>query len=107
MAAIDRSSTNVYPVQSRDTLSAVVDTMQEYLIPAGARKISILFESNAAKFIAQGGTDGGVIAAENYLKIPADTLYFHNVPQAKRAHSIWVAPTTGSTVVTIQIDEEV
>jgi len=103
MAAIGLSTVNSYPHQHRLTLSATPSTMQAYTIPAAATQVQIIWETNAGQLITQGGTDGAVISTEHWMKIPADSLYYHDLPRSKGQHTIWIASLTGSTACTIQI----
>lgn len=103
MAAIDLSSVNVWPHTHRVALSGTPNTMQAFTIPGGATQVQVIFETNAGKVVTQGGTDASVISAEHYLTIPAGSLYYHDLPRSKGAHTLWVASATGSTVVSVQV----
>ena len=105
MAAIDLSSVNDSPHTHRATLSGTPNTMQEIKIGSRCTQVQILFETNSGKVVTQGGTDAGVIGAEHYLTVPADSLYYHDLARSKPAHSIWLASATASTVVSIQVGE--
>ena len=105
MAAIDLSSVNAYPHTHRATLSGTPNTMQEVQIGSRCTQVQVLFETNSGIVVTQGGTDAAVISGEHYITIPADSLYFHDLPKSKMDHSLWVASGTTSTMVSIQVGE--
>ena len=105
MAAIDLSSVNAYPHTHRATLSGTPNTMQEVQIGSRCTQVQVLFETNSGVVVTQGGADTVVISGEHYITIPADSLYFHDLPKSKGAHSLWLASGTASTSVTIQVGE--
>ena len=103
MAALDTVS-NVYPNVANVTLSGTINTMQEITIGANARRVEIVFTTNAGKIVS-AGTDATVISTEATFPVPADTSWFYDVPKSKGAHAIFVASATASTVVSVIITD--
>ena len=104
MAALSLSS-NVFPFNTSATLSGTINTMQELEVPARARRVEIVFTTNAGVIVTQGGTDATVITTEKTFPIPADSAWFYDIPRAKGDHSIWVASGTASTVCSVLVTE--
>ena len=103
MAAIALTSVNVYPHTHRVALSGTPNTMQAFSLPGGATQVQVISETNSCKIVTQGGSDATVITTEHYLEVPAGSLYYHDLPRSKSAHTLWVASATGSTVVSVQV----
>lgn len=105
MAVIDYSATNTFPRTENITLSATPDTMQEITVSARATQISVLFSGQAGKVVTNGGADATVITTESYMRVPADTLYYHDLPKSKGSHAVWIAGDVASVVAHFQITE--
>ena len=99
MAALDLTS-NAYPFNSAVTLSATPETMQELVVPGNAKRVELVFTTNAGKVLT-AGTDATVITSEISFPIPADSAWYYDYPQNKGTHSIYVASSVASTVVSV------
>jgi hypothetical protein len=89
---------NSYPHNDEVTLSGTPNTMQEISVPGNARRIEMVFETNAGQLLT-AGTDATVITTEKAWPIPADSAWFYDFPRSKGTHSIFVASSVASTVV--------
>ncbi len=89
---------NSYPHNDDVTLSATPNTMQELTVPGNARRLEIVFTTNAG-LVLTAGTDATVISTEKTFEVPADTAWFYDYPKSKGTHSLFVASAVASTVV--------
>jgi hypothetical protein len=97
MAAVSLIA-NAYPTCVNVTLSGTPNTMQELSVGANARRVEIVFTTNAGKIVT-AGTDAAVISSEATFPVPADSAWYYDIPRSKGDHSLFVASATGSTVV--------
>ncbi len=104
MAAITIAATS-YPFNTKTTLSATPNTMQEYVIPSNAKSVEIQSESHPCVVVFSGGTDNTVITSEIGYPVAKDTSFFWNLPNSKQSHSVWLASSNGSTVVHLVVYE--
>tara|TARA_R100001594_G_scaffold145710_1_gene196212 strand:- start:619 stop:936 length:318 start_codon:yes stop_codon:yes gene_type:complete len=90
---------------SKVTLSGTPNTMQEIQVPSNTRMIEVYFVDAAGVVVHNGGTDAAVISSETGFPVGANISYYWNVPASRKAHSIWVASGSASTVCHFAIYE--
>ena len=95
---------NSYPHNDEVTLSATPSTMQELTVPGNARRLEIVFATNAG-LVLTAGTDATVITTEKAFPVPADTAWYYDYPKSKGTHAIFVASAVASTVVSVFVTD--
>lgn len=88
---------NSYPHVVNLTLGTS-NTMTELQVGGNARRVEIVFTSNAGKLLT-AGTDATIISTEASFPIPADSSFFYDVSKAQTDHSVYLASASPSTVV--------
>ena len=104
MAAITIAATS-YPFNTKTTLSATPNTMQEYVIPSNAKSVEIQSESHPCVVVFSGGTDNTVITSEIGYPVAKDTSFFWNLQNSRQSHSVWLASRNGSKDAYLVVDE--